>query len=315
MSCVMDVVRPHIFDRVHSAYFGYGTVIGVESIEDVDHHGYNAVVLFDERNEILHSADSYEETCYASFHVEDSVRNQRCYWVDVYAASTNPKSCDGDKVRLIPFGTLEYRQHPIRAEFKRGADDKPVPVSIVAIDHNEEMWLIAFDDDNDDNVPKHDGRGISTYYDEILKHLWPDKYIYYWAYDVRISINASLLGTTPAFDADSTDNKDSTDEDDYVDEDEALEDEDAWEGPVRDDEDEEDTVASPSYYKIARVEPNELMGDLMSFEQHEGFLWGNIIKYAYRYGNKGEKAETVKKIRKYCDMLLEILEPKSELED
>ena len=78
---------------------------------------------------------------------------------------------------------------------------------------------------------------------------------------------------------------------------------------------EEDTVASPYYYKIARVEPNELMGDLMSFEQHEGFLWGNIIKYSYRYGNKGEKVETVKKIRKYCDMLLEILEPKSELED
>ena len=77
----------------------------------------------------------------------------------------------------------------------------------------------------------------------------------------------------------------------------------------------EDTVDSPSYYKTARLEPNELMSDLMSFEQHEGFLWGNIIKYAYRYGKKGEKAETVKKIRKYCDMLLEILEPKNELED
>lgn len=77
----------------------------------------------------------------------------------------------------------------------------------------------------------------------------------------------------------------------------------------------EDTVDSPFYYKTARLEPNELMSDLMSFEQHEGFLWGNIIKYAYRYGNKGEKAETVKKIRKYCDMLLEILEPKNELED
>lgn len=82
-----------------------------------------------------------------------------------------------------------------------------------------------------------------------------------------------------------------------------------------DDDEDEDTVDSPSYYKTARLEPNELMADLMSFEQHEGFLWGNIIKYAYRYGNKGEKAETVKKIRKYCDMLLEILEPKNELED
>lgn len=86
-------------------------------------------------------------------------------------------------------------------------------------------------------------------------------------------------------------------------------------GEVGDDDVEEDTVDSPSYYKTARLEPNELMSDLMSFEHHEGFLWGNIIKYAYRYGNKGEKAETVKKIRKYCDMLLEILEPKNELED
>lgn len=302
MSCVMNVVKPHIFDRVHSAYFGYGTVIGVESIAEADNGEYNAVVLFDDRNEILHSADSYEETCYETFHVEDSVRNQRCYWVDVYAASTNPKSCDGDKVRLIPFGTLEYRQHPIRAEFKGGVVKEPVHISIVAIDHNEDMWLIAFDN-KDDNEHCHDGRGLTTYYDDILEHLWPDKDIYYWSNDGRISINASLLGTTPAFDADAP----------YKDEDEALEDEDAWEGPVRDED--EDTVASPSYYKIARVEPNELMEDLMSFEQHEGFLWGNIIKYAYRYGNKGEKAETVKKIRKYCDMLLEILEPKSELED
>lgn len=96
---------------------------------------------------------------------------------------------------------------------------------------------------------------------------------------------------------------------------------DAWtnnEEGVEEDDDEdvgEDTVDSPSYYKTARLEPNELMSALMSFEQHEGFLWGNIIKYAYRYGKKGEKAETVKKIRKYCDMLLEILEPKNELED
>lgn len=308
MSCVMNTVRPHIFDRVHSAYFGYGTVIGVEAIEEADHGEYNAVVLFDDRNEILHSADSYEETCYASFHVEDSVRNQRCYWVDVYAASTNPKSCDGDKVRLIPFGTLEYRQHPIRAEFKRGVDKEPVPISIVAIDHNEDMWLIAFDEEYPkEAIPRHNGKGLTTYYDDILEHLWPDKEIYYWANEGRISINAFVLGTVPAFDEDAN-------TDTYVDEDEALEDEDAWEGPVRD-EDDEDTVASPSYYKIARVEPNELMADLMSFEQHEGFLWGNIIKYAYRYGNKGEKAETVKKIRKYCDMLLEILEPKSELED
>lgn len=211
-SKVKEGIIPHIFDRVHNPYYGYGTVIGVEDLDTDTETEYAAVILFDSRNIFLHSADDYEQSCTKShFSVAADVRRQRCLWVQVYKASTEETNLNYDEVRLVPFDSLEYRQHPIRVSKE---------------DNNKE---------EEENADAH----------------------------------------------------------------------------VK----EEDTVSSPHYYKIARVEPNELMEDLMSFEQHEGFLWGNIIKYAYRYGNKGEKAETVKKIRKYCDMLLEILEPKSELED
>lgn len=38
------------------------------------------------------------------------------------------------------------------------------------------------------------------------------------------------------------------------------------------------------------------MTQLMIKKQFEGLLWGNIIKYAYRYGRKGSKTDTAGKI-------------------
>lgn len=294
MNNVKNQIIPHIFDRVHNAYYGYGTIIGLVIPEGGSHGDFDALVLFDESNTDLHGAYDYECNCEPYFHVSEFVRENRCFWVRVYAASTADVVLYEDEVRLVPFGTLEYRQHPIRVKLKCVYSPEMHSASIVAIDRNEEYSIIAFDKEvNEESLHSHDGKGLTTYYDNILKTLWPAKDVYYWTNINNLSFDEELLGTVSPFDMND---KEDTDEE-------------------KKDEDDEDTVASPSYYKIARVEPNELMADLMSFEQHEGFLWGNIIKYAYRYGNKGEKAETVKKIRKYCDMLLEILEPKSELED
>lgn len=250
---------PHVLDRVHNNVYGYGTVIGVEDADEKSY--YTAIVLFDKESPLLHIAMNYENLCDSYIYVPQSMRMRRCYWCDVRDLSTYSELLDSEElsdtdVRIVPFGSLEYKEHPIRVTCTL----PHVHVFNGSIDHiNTKGEILVLADDSG----------------------------YCWVKKENISFNAELLGTVSHLDVEET----------------CLDDED------------EDTVDSPSYYKTARLEPNELMSDLMSFEQHEGFLWGNIIKYAYRYGNKGEKAETVKKIRKYCDMLLEILEPKNELED
>lgn len=291
---------PNIFDRVHSPYYGYGTVIGVSDADS----GYGAVILFDFRDSSLHSAGDYAKACNEShFPVSTDVRRDRCFWVQVYVSAPDEEnSFNNDEVRLVPFDSLEYRQHPIRVSVDVeaiGAFTEMRNVSVVGIKRPDNYVIIAFDKiEGDDTL--HSGKGLTVHCDNILNILWPNKDIYYWANINELSFHEELIGTVPSFDIKEEDNNNKEDEEEKAD------------AHVKE---EKDTVSSPYYYKIARVEPNELMDDLMSFEQHEGFLWGNIIKYSYRYGNKGEKAETVKKIRKYCDMLLEILEPKSELED
>lgn len=65
---------------------------------------------------------------------------------------------------------------------------------------------------------------------------------------------------------------------------------------------------NPSHYQVAGIpEAIEIMEHLMTKEQLEGFLWGNILKYAYRYGRKGDKAETAGKIAWYSKRLEEVL--------
>jgi len=64
------------------------------------------------------------------------------------------------------------------------------------------------------------------------------------------------------------------------------------------------TAVNPSYYQVEGIpEAIEIMKHLMTKEQMEGFLWGNILKYAYRYGRKGDKKETAGKIEWYANKL------------
>ena len=65
----------------------------------------------------------------------------------------------------------------------------------------------------------------------------------------------------------------------------------------------EDAV-NPSHYKVDGLpEAIDIMNHLMTPEQFEGFLWGNIMKYAYRFGRKGDKGETAGKIAWYANQL------------
>ena len=66
---------------------------------------------------------------------------------------------------------------------------------------------------------------------------------------------------------------------------------------------------NPSHYRVEGIpEAIDIMRGLMTDEQLEGFLWGNIIKYAYRYGRKGDtqgaKTETAAKIKWYADAMI-----------
>ena len=72
-----------------------------------------------------------------------------------------------------------------------------------------------------------------------------------------------------------------------------------------------DDAINPSHYKVKGIsEAYEIINHLMHREQYEGFLWGNIIKYAYRYGRKGDKAETAGKIVWYANQLKDLAEEK-----
>lgn len=63
---------------------------------------------------------------------------------------------------------------------------------------------------------------------------------------------------------------------------------------------------NPSHYQVAGIpEAIDIMEHLMTQEQFKGFLWGNIIKYAYRYGRKGDEHDTAGKIEWYANRLKE----------
>lgn len=74
----------------------------------------------------------------------------------------------------------------------------------------------------------------------------------------------------------------------------------------------EDAAINPAHYQVEGIpEAIDIMAHLMTKEQLEGFLWGNIIKYAYRYGRKGDEAETAGKIAWYAKKLKELGECES----
>lgn len=68
----------------------------------------------------------------------------------------------------------------------------------------------------------------------------------------------------------------------------------------------EDAI-NPKHYRVKGLpEAIDIIHHLMNREQYEGYLWGNIIKYAYRYGRKGDKADTAGKIAWYANQLREL---------
>lgn len=77
-------------------------------------------------------------------------------------------------------------------------------------------------------------------------------------------------------------------------------------------EEKKEDLTNPSYYNVEGAsQPIEDMEALMTPEQFEGFLWGNIIKYSKRFGRKGDKILTLGKIIWYAERLKKKLEKES----
>lgn len=58
-----------------------------------------------------------------------------------------------------------------------------------------------------------------------------------------------------------------------------------------------------SHYQLLSQQPIEIMQTLFSADEFRGFLWGNVIKYALRYGHKDERRKEAEKIAQYAEWL------------
>ena len=66
-----------------------------------------------------------------------------------------------------------------------------------------------------------------------------------------------------------------------------------------------DNVNSPAHYTDGGIECIEAIEAQMSQEEFHGYLRGNCAKYLWRYKNKGNAVEDLKKCRWYLDRLID----------
>jgi len=70
-----------------------------------------------------------------------------------------------------------------------------------------------------------------------------------------------------------------------------------------------DTQVGGDHYKKHVIQPIDVMKEYLSDEAYEGFLNGNIIKYALRWKDKNG-AEDLRKLSHYTAFLIKHLETK-----
>lgn len=62
-----------------------------------------------------------------------------------------------------------------------------------------------------------------------------------------------------------------------------------------------------SHYQVGSKQPIEVMQEVMSPEEFQGFCRGNIIKYAMRLGHKDDSIKEAGKIKQYAIWLVDSL--------
>lgn len=70
------------------------------------------------------------------------------------------------------------------------------------------------------------------------------------------------------------------------------------------------TTEQATHYQTADKQPIEIMQQLFTKEQMEGFLLGNVIKYAMRLNHKGQKLSDAGKCKQYAEWLCDVLHDK-----
>ena len=66
-----------------------------------------------------------------------------------------------------------------------------------------------------------------------------------------------------------------------------------------------------THYQKLQQQPIEIMQALMTPEQFEGFLWGNVIKYTLRCGLKDAPVKEMEKAQQYAKWYVQACEGKT----
>jgi hypothetical protein len=69
------------------------------------------------------------------------------------------------------------------------------------------------------------------------------------------------------------------------------------------------TTEEAKHYMTSK-QPIEIMQELMTGEQFQGFLWGNVIKYSMRLGRKGKSREDAGKCWQYAKWMVDHMDGK-----
>ena len=71
------------------------------------------------------------------------------------------------------------------------------------------------------------------------------------------------------------------------------------------------TALSATHYQKLQQQPIEIMQSLMTPEQFQGFLWGNVIKYTLRLGSKDAPEKEMQKAQQYAKWYVQACEGKT----
>ena len=74
---------------------------------------------------------------------------------------------------------------------------------------------------------------------------------------------------------------------------------------------EDGTAAGASHYQVGDKQPIEIMQEIMTPEEFQGFCRGNVIKYSLRLGHKDAAVKEAAKIEQYSKWLRMSLEGKT----
>lgn len=288
----MAVSKFKVGDRVYAPFHGYGVVTEIKD----DGQEYPIVVTWDEK----------KHGCSASVFTPDGSAFKGLNSVDddlTLAEKAPPKKDKkegnfkvGDRVYFPYFGlgtvttVCDRGGYPVEVTWNNGHVTSFTLEGFLDYGDNDKLTVIKFQ--VGDRVQSR-GFGVGVV-DEILGSEYPQPIIVKWTDDGTYS-SFTLEGHYYSRRSDAE--RDIT----------LLE-----EGETMKDNKIKTDAINPPHYRVEGIsEAIEIMGHLVTKEQLEGFLWGNILKYAYRYGRKGDKAETAGKIAWYAKKLKELGECES----